>query len=192
MRPANWPLRFVVFQVVELRQVGSRHLRQRLIGHDLEDAAQVLRLQPGLRGESAGLGALEKAGIERLHDFDRGVANVVEDFAEIGDDIGGAAAGGDDVVNAREVGRMLAQQLGRVVRQLDRVEGGSAHLGRRGRVRARAVEPELDRDPGLARPLRRPSSGSMGASASTASQSSKRWARTMKALALPPSSAGQP
>ncbi len=40
-----------------------------------------------------------------------------------------------------------------MIGELDRVERRSARFRRRGRVRARAVEPELDRDPRLARPF---------------------------------------
>ena len=71
---------------------------------------------------------LSEAGIERLHDVGARVADVVEDLGEVGDDVGGAPAGGDDVVDAREVGRVLAQQLGGVVGQLDGVERGPALL----------------------------------------------------------------
>ena len=49
-----------------------RHLSERVVGHDLQDTPEVLRLQPGFGGQCAGLGAFEQAGIELLHDLGPG------------------------------------------------------------------------------------------------------------------------
>ena len=126
-------------------------LRECFVGQDLDDSAQVLGLELGLGGQGAGLGAFEQPRIELADDVGLRVANVKERFGEIRDDVGGVAAGRDDMMNSREVGSVLAQQLGRVGGELDRVEGRPALLRCPGGMRALAPEPELGGDPGLAR-----------------------------------------
>ena len=56
------------------------------------------------------------------------MADIVIDLREIRDDIGSITAGCDDVMDAREVRGVLAQDLGRMVGQLDGGESGSALL----------------------------------------------------------------
>ena len=141
----------VVVQVVQPHEVGSHHAAERFVGKDLDDAAQVLGLELGLGRQRAGLGAFEQAWIELADDVGSRVADVEERLGEIGHDIGGAAAGRDDVMDPREVGRVLAQQLGGVVGELDGVERRPALLGGAGGMRTLASEPELGGDPRLAR-----------------------------------------
>ena len=159
-------LALVVLQVVEPHRGSSATTRPSTgLGRISTMPPRYCGLQPRLGGQRAGLGTLDQPGIERLHDLGLRVADVVEDLGEIGDDVGRLAAGRDDVVDPREVRRMLAEQLGRVVGQLDGVERRSARFGGRGGVRAGAVEPELGGDPRLARDVAGRRSRSTGASA---------------------------
>src|SRR5262249_22153440 len=141
----------VVAQIVQPAQVGAGRVGERRVGQELHDAAQVDRLQFRFGRQCPALGALEQALVDLADDLGIGMANVVKDLRKVRNDVGGAAAVGDDVVDAREVGGVLAQQLGGVIGQLDGAEGGAALLGGGGGVGADAVEAELDRDAGHVR-----------------------------------------
>ena len=56
------------FRSLSFARLARATRAQRLVGHDLEDAAEVLRFQTGLGGEGTGLGTFEESRIERLHD----------------------------------------------------------------------------------------------------------------------------
>src|SRR5207249_1955986 len=106
---------------------------------------QVDHFQPRFGRQGRPLGALDQPLVDLAGDLGLGVANVVEGLGEVGHDVGGAAAVGDDVVDAGEVGRVLAQERRRVVGEGDGPQGGAALFGRGGGVGAGAVEAELDR-----------------------------------------------
>ena len=94
-------------------------------------------------------------------------------------------------MNSGEVGRVLAQELGGVVGELDGVERRPALLGGAGGMCALAAEPKLDGDPRLAGLV----AGGVLAGRMPVQHGVavvEEPARTRNALALPPSSAGQP
>ena len=84
-------------------------------------------------------------------DLGLGMANVIKDLGKVRNDVRRAAAVGDDVMDAREVGRVLAQQLRGVVGQFHGLEGRAALFRGGGGVGAGAVKAELDGDAGQVR-----------------------------------------
>ena len=109
------------------------------------------RLEPGLGGQRAGLGAFEQPGIERLHDVGARVADVVKDLGEIGDDVGRLPPAVMTWWIRVKSGVCSRSSSAAWLVSSTRVERRPARLGGRGGVRARAVEPELGGDPRLAR-----------------------------------------
>ena len=58
--------------------------------------------------------------------------HVKVNFGKLGNDVWRFAAGGDHVVDSREIGRVFAHQLGSVIGELDGVEGAPASPWRPG------------------------------------------------------------
>ena len=128
-----------------------RDLGQRVVGQQVVDAAEELDLQLRLRRVGGALGHEDQPVVDGARDVDVRVAHVVVRLGEGRHDVRGVAAGGDHVVDARAVGRVLPQQLGAVVEDRHRVECGPARLGRRGSVSAAAPVAELGRHTGEVR-----------------------------------------
>jgi hypothetical protein len=101
-----------------------------------------------------------------------------------------SAAVGDDVVDAGALGGVLAEELCRVVGELHGIERGAALFGSAGGVAGHAVKPELGRDARQTGSRRRRCGCSVPVQHGVAVI--EQAIAPMNALALPPSSAGQP
>ena len=71
------------------------------------------------------------------------MANIIEDFREVGHDIRRFAALGDHVVDARLLRNVLAHEIDHVIEGFDAVEGGPRFFRRAGRMGRNASEPEF-------------------------------------------------
>lgn len=83
----------------------------------------------GAGGESAGLGGVEDALPDGFELALVGVAGDQTEFGGFGDDVGGVAAFGDDVVNPGFLRDVFAEEIEGVGHDLDAVEGGASGVG---------------------------------------------------------------
>ena len=98
-----------VSQVVELPQVGQCHLRQNRIRHEFNCSPLVIDLELRFGRQCTRLGAQFEAAVNASNDCGIGMPNIKVNLGEFRHDVRGVTSGGDDMMDSREVGCMLAQ-----------------------------------------------------------------------------------
>lgn len=137
-----------VLQAAEGAEVTIKKGGEGVVGQHVVDGGLDGDFVFGFSGESGTGGGVLDALPDVVEDLHGGMAGVDVDFGVVGDDVGGAAAGGDDVVDAGLLGDVLAEEVDGVVEEHDGVEGGAALFGVRGGVGGDAAEAELGGDVG--------------------------------------------
>ena len=140
------PLRGVVFDAAEGRQLGVDDLGQNVVAQQRKVAVHHLVLHARAGSKRGTLGSGDEALEQRLDHLRARMAHVVVDLGELRHDVGRSAAVGDDVVHAGVGGHVLAHQIGHVVHRFGAVERRTPAFRGRGGVGGCAVEAKA---PGL-------------------------------------------